>query len=198
MELMAEDCYHLINDIGIKPPIIVCGLSMGGYVTFALYRLYPQLFGGLILTSTRAAPDSAEGKTNREAGIKNVLEHGVPYIVDGMFTKLVSPKTIKNKPDLVSSIREIMLETSVNGVVGALQGMRDRIDSTPLLPHITCPTLIIHGEDDQLIPVKEAEVMEQSIPNSQLIILPEAGHLANMEQPDKFNQALVAFLDTLS
>jgi 3-oxoadipate enol-lactonase len=197
MELLAEDCFRLLTEIDIKQPVVVCGLSMGGYVAFALYRTHPQLFRGLILISTRAGADSPEGKNNRDAGIRNVTEHGVAFIADGMQTKLVSPSTITSKPELVHSIRSVMLETSVNGIVGALQGMRDRIDSTPFLSQISCPTLIIHGADDQLIPVSEAEAMKAQIPDSRLVVIPGAGHLANMEQPDKFNQAVEDFIDSI-
>ncbi len=197
MDLLAEDCYKLLDTLHVNAPVIVCGLSMGGYVTMALYRKYPELFKAMILTSTRSASDSAEAKVNRDAGVKNVHDHGVAFIVENMLAKLVSPFTYASNKSLVNSIEEIMLETSVNGVVGALQGMRDRPDSTPLLPQITCPTLIIHGADDQLIPVKEAELMHEQIPDSRLVIIPVAGHLANLEQPVKYNQAVREFILSL-
>jgi 3-oxoadipate enol-lactonase len=194
MDLLAEDCYRLLKHLKVKPPLVVCGLSMGGYTTFALFRKYPHWFTGMILTATRPGQDSPEGKVNRDAGIKNVREHGVTFIVDNMLPKLVSPVTYSSNPRLVNSIHDIMMETSVNGVVGALQGMRDRPDSTPLLSQVKCPALIIHGVDDQLIPVKEAESMHQQLPGSQLVILPQAGHLPNLEQPDLFNRAVHKFL----
>jgi 3-oxoadipate enol-lactonase len=198
MELLADDCQQLLEYLGITRSFVVCGLSMGGYVTMALYRKYPHLFAGMILTSTRPGADSPEGKANREATVKNVRERGVSYIVDGMLPKLVSPVTLASRPQLVSSIRRIMLETSVQGVVGASQGMRERPDSTTSLSHISFPVLIVHGADDQLIPLSEAEAMRQKIPNSQLVIIPEAGHLPNMEQPEKFNQVVGEFIQALA
>ncbi len=197
MDMLAEDCQQLLDASGIKPPLVVCGLSMGGYVTMALYRAYPQLFAGMILTSTRAGADSPEGKANREVAVKNVREHGVAFIADGMLPKTVSPLTLASRPQLVSAIRDIMLETSVNGVIGALQGMRDRPDSTSLLAATSCPVLIVHGADDQIIPLKEAQAMQSQIPSSNLIAIPQAGHLVNMEQPEKFNQAVREFLQAL-
>jgi 3-oxoadipate enol-lactonase len=198
MELLADDCKRLLDELKINPPILVCGLSMGGYVTLALFRKYPYIFKGMILTSTRSGPDSPEGKANRETAIQNVHDHGLAFIVDSMLPKLVSPVTLKSRQNLVNIIHTIMLETSVNGVVGALQGMRDRPDSTPLLTQIECPVLIIHGADDQLIQIKEAELMNQQVSKSRLVVIPQAGHLPNMEYPDKFNQAIVDFIRSLS
>ncbi len=197
MDLLADDCRRLLDDLDIKPPIVACGLSMGGYVTMALFRKYPKLFKGIILTSTRPGPDSPEAKANRDAAIRNVQDNGVAFIAENMLPKMVSLVTFSSKPNLVNSIRDIMLETSIQGVVGALQGMRDRPDSTPLLHQIKCPALIIHGADDQLIPLHEAELMNQQIPNSRCAVIPEAGHLPNLEQPDKFNQAMRDFILSL-
>jgi len=198
MDLLADDCIQLLDIVNIKSPIVVCGLSMGGYVTMSLFRKYPHLIKGMILTSTRSGPDSPEAKSNRDLGTQNVRDHGVAIIVESMLPKLVSPITISSQPNLLKIIRDIMMETSMNGVVGALQGMKDRPDSTPLFPHIKCPALIIHGADDQLISYREAEVMNQRLPDSRLVILPEAGHLPNLEQPERFNQAVLDFILTLS
>lgn len=194
MDLLADDCKRLLEDLNIKMPILVCGLSMGGYVTMALYRKYPDVFKGIILTSTRPGPDSPEAKANRESSIKNALEQGASYIADNMVQKIVAPETLSSKPDLVKIIHKIMAKTSVQGIVGALQGMRDRPDSTPMLSKISCPVLIVHGTDDQLIPIKEAEMMHQVIPNSRLVKISAAGHLPNLEQPEIFNQAIRDFI----
>lgn len=194
MDMLADDCKRILDDQQITTPLIVCGLSMGGYITFALYRKYPELFEAMILTSTRPGSDSAEAKANRDASIKAALERGSIAIADAMIQKIISPTTLTTKPELVETIHEIMANTSTFGIVGALQGMRDRPDSTQILSKINCPVLIIHGEEDQLIPIKEAESMEQQIQNSRLIKIPQAGHLPNMEKPDDYNQALRDFI----
>jgi 3-oxoadipate enol-lactonase len=198
MDLLADDCKRVLDALHIKSSVIICGLSMGGYVTMSLYRKYPELFSGMILTSTRPGPDSPEVKANRDASIKNVLEHGADFIADNMLQKLFSPVTPTTNPNLVNMVHRIMANTSVQGIVGALQGMRDRPDSTPLLTQISCPVLIIHGTDDQLIPMKEAELMAEQIPNSHLIKIGYAGHLPNLEQPDIFNQSVRDFLISLA
>lgn len=198
MDLLAGDCKRLLDGLNIKSPILVCGLSMGGYVTMALFRKYRQLFKGMILTSTRSGADSTEAKQNRDASMKNVREHGVSFIVENMLPKSISPRTLTLNPNLVNSIRDIMMETSIQGVVGALHGMRDRPDSTPFLSQINCPVLIIYGADDQLISTHEAELMNKQLPDSRLIVIHEAGHLPNLEQPENFNQALRDFILSLS
>jgi 3-oxoadipate enol-lactonase len=92
----------------------------------------------------------------------------------------------------------MMASTSLTGVVGDLAALRDRMDSTALLAQIDKPTLILHGADDQLIPPAEAQAMGATIPNARLHILPEAGHLLNLEQPKAFNEAVRRFLLSLA
>jgi 3-oxoadipate enol-lactonase len=197
MDLLAEDCHTLLKEHDISSPIFICGLSMGGYVTMALYRKYPQLFKAMILTSTRPGADSPEAKANRLASIRNAEQYGASYIAEGMLEKIVSPVTLTSKPELVAGINKIMSKTSVQGIVGALLGMLERPDSSETLAKVTCPVLIIHGIDDQLIPIKEAESMQQLIPGSQLVKIPAAGHLPCLEQPEIFNRAIRDFLTSI-
>jgi 3-oxoadipate enol-lactonase len=197
MEMLAHDCVGLLEHLAIRPPVVVCGLSMGGYVAFELYRQYPELVAGLILVATRAGADSEEAKANRDNAAENVRANGVPALVEGMLPKLLAPQTAAADPALVDVVRAIMLATSPEGAVGALQAMRDRPDSTPTLAEIDVPTLIIHGRDDQLIPLAEAEAMHQAIKGSRLVALPDAGHLPNLENPELFNDAVIDFLEEI-
>jgi pimeloyl-ACP methyl ester carboxylesterase len=197
MDLLANDCKVLLDELNITEKVVVCGLSMGGYVAMAMYRNFPRIFKGMILTSTRPGPDTPEGRSNRDLAINNVRQYGSSSIADSMLPKLFSPVTLSTNPNLIKSIHSTMINTSVQGMIGALQGMRDRPDSTPLLAKISCPVLIIHGTDDQIIPMKEAELMSQQIPKSRLVKINNAGHLVNLEQPELYNQALLEFLNTL-
>lgn len=191
----ADDCARLLDHLGLEGPVVVAGLSMGGYVAFEFCRRFPERVGGLILASTRAGADSAAGKEGRDKAAGVAIAGGAAAITADMLPKLLAPAAYEAEPDLVEFVREMMLETSTDGIVGALSAMRDRPDSTPDLPALEIPTLILHGQDDQLIPVSEAEVMRDGIPGAELVIVPGAGHLPNLEQPDIFNEAMREFLE---
>lgn len=197
MDELAEDCRALLAALGVKQRVVLCGLSMGGYVAFAFYRRFPERVAALILTATRAGADSAEGRANRDKMIALAQEQGVSAVVDALLPKMFAPATYEAQPDLVQSLRLIMNRTSLEGVYGDLAGIRDRPDSTPALADINVPTLILHGADDLLIPPSEAETMRDGIKAATLKILPGAGHLLNMEQPQLFNEAVRDFWQTL-
>jgi pimeloyl-ACP methyl ester carboxylesterase len=197
MEMMADDCMGLLDSLGIQEPVIVCGLSMGGYVAFEFYRRFPDWVAGLILTSTRAGADDEAGRAGRDAMIANVRKSGVEAVSRAMLPKLLGPDSYTHNELLVNFVREMVDSSSVEGLVGALEAMKTRPDSTPMLGNISVPVLIIHGEADQIIHVSQAEAMREAIPNSRLVVLPGAGHLPNLEQADAFNEAVWDFLQSL-
>jgi pimeloyl-ACP methyl ester carboxylesterase len=197
MDLLADDCAAVLNSLGVDKPVIVCGLSMGGYVAFALYRRHPSLVRGMILAATRAGADSPEAQENREKAAASVEENGIQDVVDGMLPKLMSSQTYTDRPEMVNQVKSIMDQTSSQGMVAALMGMKTRPDSTPLLGEIKVPVLILHGADDQLIPLSESELMHSRIKGSQMEVIANAGHLPNLEQPEEFNQAVIRFLNLL-
>ena len=197
MDLLADDVNSFLDAIGITEPIVLCGLSMGGYVTFAFYRKYKARLAGLILAATKAGADTEEGKANRDKAAATAREQGASAIAASMLPKMLAPKTYKSKPNLVAHARGMMESTSVDGMVGDLMGMKERPDSTRTLAEIDLPTLVLHGADDQLIPAKEGQAMHAAIKNSKLQLLPDAGHLLSMEQPELFNEVARGFLATL-
>ena len=197
MEMLADDCIAFLDRLGIVNPVIFCGLSMGGYITFALYRKYPQRVQGLILVSTRTGADSPEAKGNRDKAISLAEKEGTPAIVRLMLPKMLAQSTYTNRPELVESVRSILQSASVPGITGALGGMRDRPDSTPFLTQITVPVLLIFGEQDQFVTRFEVESMRDAIRYAKLHTISNAGHLPNLEQPAIFNQLVRNFLAAL-
>jgi pimeloyl-ACP methyl ester carboxylesterase len=197
MDLLARDCAGLLDVLGITQPVVVGGLSMGGYVTFAFARSFPERVRGLILAATRAGADTPEGKANREKSAALARAQGPAAVAGAMLPRMMSPKTYETRQPLVELARRIMETASVEGIVGAQLGMKDRPDFTSLLSTIEKPVLILHGADDSLIPVAEAEAMQHAMRSSRLVIVPEAGHLLNLEQPGIFNRAVMEFLASL-
>lgn len=197
MDLLADDCFALLQDLGEENPVVVCGLSMGGYIAFSFYRRHPQQVAGLILAATRAKPDSPEARDNRDKMAAKADEQGASAIAEDMLPKMLSPRTIATNPELVQRVKHMMANTSVQGIKGALMGMKSRPDSTETLTEIDLPTLILHGDDDQIIPRREAEDMRAALRDGELRVLPQAGHLLNLEQPELFNQAVREFLNKL-
>jgi pimeloyl-ACP methyl ester carboxylesterase len=196
MKMFSDDIAGLLDYLNISQPVVVCGLSMGGYIALDFYRRYPEQVAGLILTATRAAADSEEGKAGRDQAVATVEAEGTAPIVAGMLPKLLAADSYKDD-ELVDFVKEIMEGASTEGVVGALQAMRDRPDSTPTLSKIKVPTLIIHGEEDQIVPIAEAEAMFRAIENAEMVVVENAGHLPNLERPDVFNDAVADFLEEL-
>jgi len=197
VDLFADDLNDFLDGLKINQPVVICGLSMGGYVTFAFYRKYATRVAGLIFAATKAGADTAEGKAGRDKAAATAQEKGVEAIAEAMLPKMFAPATYQSNPALVASAKAMMESTPLHGVVGDLAALRDRPDSIPTLATISVPTLVLHGADDQLIPAKEAELTQAGIKNSRLGLIPNAGHLLNLEQPEAFNQAISDFLTSL-
>lgn len=193
LDLLAEDVRALLGHLRIERAA-VAGLSMGGYLSFELYRQAPALFRGLALCDTKASADTDEGKAGREKFAQTTLEKGLSWVADEMV-----PKLLKADPDpaAVKEVRRLIQDGTPAGVAAAQRGMARRIDSTPTLARITCPTLVIVGAGDTLTPPAESEKMAAAVKGARLVKVPGAGHLANIENPDAFNAALTAFVDGL-
>jgi len=197
MDLLADDCAAVLDTLGADEPVVVCGLSLGGYVSFALYRRRPQLISALILAATRPGSDSDQAKALREKTIADTKLHGPQPVLDNMLKILLAPDTYKLKPELVKNLADIISLTSTEGILSALEGMKDRSDSTIILGQINIPALIIHGAQDQIITLNESESMASGVKNSSLEIIPGAGHLPNLEQPEMFNSIVSDFLASI-
>lgn len=193
IETYAQDIAALLDVLNIQR-IVFCGLSMGGYIAFAFYRLFPQRVQALVLADTRAQADTPEIRQAREEQITLIDREGTTALADVLWPRFLAPENAERDPALVREVRAMIEGASARGAIGALRAMMDRPDSTPLLPQITCPTLIIVGEQDSVTPRADAELMAARIPQAKLKVIAGAGHLSNLERPDDFNQALRAFL----
>ena len=177
---------------------VIGGMSMGGYVTFALYRLAPERFSGLVLVDTRATADNDQQKDGRRKMMVTARERGAAAIAEEMLPKLLGDTTKRERPEVAATVRRLIEGTRADTIGGAVEAMMNRPDSTPLLSRMALPTLIVCGEEDVLTPPSDSEAMHQAIAGSRLVLLPRAGHLSSLEAPEAFNQPFRAFLESQS
>jgi len=192
--IYAADLAALLDAFGVDD-VVLCGFSMGGYVAFEFLRRWRHRVRALVLVSTRAEADTAEGRRGRDAAAALARESGAGAIADSMLPKMLTPATINGSPDLVERTRAIMAATPVAGIAGALSAMRDRPDSMELLESLEgIPALVIVGEEDQLTPPDRARAMAEAIPGARLVVIPGAAHLTTMERAVEVTAAMKKFL----
>ena len=187
----------LVQQLQIKEPIILGGLSMGGYTALAFARLFPESLRALILCDTRAEADTEEGKAGRDKMIASAQSEGAAPVVEQMLPKLLGETTRKDHADVMESVRTLALKQTPTAIANALRALRDRPDSLDLLPQIKVPTLVVVGEEDTITPLSMAQTLADKIPNAELAIIPRAGHLSNIEQPETFNRVVREFCRSL-
>lgn len=197
MDELAMDVEHVLDSLGVAEAVIG-GVSMGGYLTFALFRRAPGRFRGLVLANTRANSDSEDAKEGRRKMLALVERGGPPAVADDMLPKLLGATTHRERLEVVRRVRSLIEANSTEAIEGAIGAMLTRPDSRPMLSQIRCPTLILAGEEDPMIPISAAEEMHRAIGGSRLVTIPRSGHLAVLERPDEFNRALGGFLENLA
>ncbi|HEU4649666.1 MAG TPA: alpha/beta fold hydrolase [Gemmatimonadales bacterium] len=197
MATYADDLAALLDTLGVERAVL-CGLSMGGYVVFEFLRRWRGRAAGIVLVDTRAEADGTEAKRVRDAHAAQAREKGAAAIADAMLPRMLAPSAAATKPELVERVRALMAATPVAGIVGALGAMRDRPDSTALLPTLTdLPALVITGAEDQISPPASGAAMAAAIPGARFVTIAGAGHLATLEEPAATTAALRTFLDGL-
>jgi pimeloyl-ACP methyl ester carboxylesterase len=194
MEQFADDLAGLLDAIAAGQRVVLCGLSMGGYIALAFCRKHSARLRGLILCDTRAEADAPEAAAARLETADRVLGEGPGFLADAMLPKLLAPQTLAERPEMVAAVRKMILGTDPRGIAASLRGMAQRPDSTPLLPAITCPTLVLVGQEDKLSPPEQMQALARQIPDAQFAVIPNAGHLAPVEQPAPTTAAIEAFL----
>jgi len=196
MDQYADDVAMLLRGLGLERAIIA-GLSMGGYVAFALWRRHRSLVRGLVLADTRAGADTDEGRDKRRALADVARARGAGAVADAQITGMLGKTTREKRPALIDEVHRMLESASVEGIVGALEAMMWRVDSMEALATIDVPTLVVVGDEDVLTPVSEAELLHRSIRGSRLEVIANAGHVSNMERPAAFNHVLTEFLASL-
>lgn len=193
IDQFADDVAMLLRGLGIDRAV-VAGISMGGYVAFALWRRHRALVRALVLADTRAGADTDETREKRRALVEVARTRGAGAVADGQITGMIGKTTRDKRPALSDEVHRMLASASVDGIVGALEAMMARVDSTDTLATIDVPTLVVVGSEDVLTPKSEAEILHDAIRGSRLEVIEQAGHVSNLERPAAFNHVLSEFL----
>ena len=177
------------------PRFALAGLSMGGYIAFAMMRQAPERIAKLALLDTSARPDTPEGKAGREKFIAMAAAGKLTDVVETLTPRFLHRSRHKDET-LIRVIRDMAADTGAEAFIRQQKAIMSRADARPLLASIRCQTLVLVGEGDELTPPELAKEIAGGISGAKLTLVPECGHLSTIEKPEAVNAALAEWLST--
>lgn len=193
LEAMVDDLFAVMDSLHLQKPVL-CGLSMGGYTALRAAERETERFRGLILCDTRSEADSDAARARRAELIQKIDAEGMERFASDM----VAATFAENAPTRIPDVYEAALKEASSqnplGVKNCLLAMASRSDTTAFLARIRFPVLLVVGEKDALTPVAEMKAMQRKIAGSQLVVVPDAGHMAPLERPEVVTGAMREFL----
>jgi pimeloyl-ACP methyl ester carboxylesterase len=193
LAVLAGDVVALLDRLELDTAV-VGGCSMGTYVAMAVLRAAPQRVSGLLLIDGRQTADPPQGKENRLAMAERAERDGVAWVAEEMPEALLGPTTLERRADVVDTVRHLLADVTPEGLAWAQRAMAARPDSTGVLREADIPALVIHGEQDALIPVDAARALAELMPRAELVVLEETGHLPPLEAPAEVTSTVSAWL----
>jgi pimeloyl-ACP methyl ester carboxylesterase len=198
MDRLADDLASLLEILGIRDRVVLCGLSMGGYVCWQFWRRHAARLCALVLCDTRAAADTVEAAQTRRETADRVVQVGAAFVAESMVDKLFSPHSRAHRQEMIRATQDVIRKTAPQGIAAALRGMAERPDSSGILGQIDLPTLVVCGRHDTISTVDEMRGIAAQIPQSQFVEIADAGHMSPLENPQQFNAAVRSFLSTIA
>ena len=193
IELFVDDLFALMDHLKV-PKAILCGLSMGGYIALRASEREPGRVLGLMLCDTKAEADTNEGKVKRMNSIKFVQQNGMKFYAQDYVKIVFAPPAFDQRAEAVKAIQSIVERTAPLSIFGSLIALAARTDTTAHLANITVPVTILVGEKDTVTPVAAAQQMKDRIKGAEMFVIPNAGHMSNLENPTEFNKHLTDFV----
>jgi pimeloyl-ACP methyl ester carboxylesterase len=188
----ADHVARLLDQRGIERAVIG-GLSRGGYIALAFARRHASRINALVLCDTNAGLDDEQGKRSRYQMAERLEKEGVGFVADIMLPRLLGDTSFRERCELVEEVRQWILAQDPGAIAAAAIGMAEREDSRPMLSSINVPVLAMAGQQDNAHETTRA--IAERVRHGQFVSIPRAGHLSNLEQPEKFNQALRKFIE---
>lgn len=194
MEMLADDLAKLLDALSVTQGVALCGLSMGGYIAWQFWQRHRSKLSHLILCDTRVIADAEEVARGRLQLAERVLAQGPTAVADSMLPRLFAKSTAQQRPELVDAIRQVMLANPPEGIAAALRGMAQRKDFSAIVSQIAVPALVLCGEHDEISRVEEMRGFAATMPNARFEVIPNAGHMAPLENPAAVNTLIRDFL----
>jgi pimeloyl-ACP methyl ester carboxylesterase len=194
--VFAADLVALLDRLELDQ-VVVGGLSMGGQIAMEFAHQHPERLRGLLLADTFAQGETPEGRATRNAMADRLQREGMAGYADEVLTKMITPANAAALPEVAAHVLGMMRGAPPEGAAAALRGRALRRDYRATLPAVAVPTLVVVGAADEYTPVADAELIAGLVPDARLVVIPDAGHLPNLERPEEFNHHLGAFLTTL-
>ncbi len=194
MERYAADVAALLDGIGVDEPVVLAGFSMGGYVAWQFALNYPERLRGLMAIDTRAAADTDEARAVRLEMADSIHRMGIEPVVRAMTPKLFAATSLKERPEAVASVQEILRSSSPAAVAAAQRGMAGRPDVTGRLGEIGVPSLVVCGAEDAISPPAEMRSIAEGLPEAEYVEIAGSGHMTTAEAPEQVNAAMAGFV----
>lgn len=193
MSLFSDDVIALLDHLEIDRAVIG-GMSMGGYILLNILERYPERVIAACYITTRSTSDSDAAKAGRLALLERTKRDGTQSMAELSTATLLTGETLRRNPELVSTVYRWMTSVDIRGIEGALHALLDRKDYSSLLGNFDLPSLVIGADQDSAVQPEDLRILSEGLPNSELCVIPQAGHMANLEQPETFNNCLLRFL----
>lgn len=195
IDAMADDVAAVLDARGVRGPVVVCGISMGGYVALAFARRHASRLRGLVLADTRAEPDSDASKKSREGSIARVRGGDLAGYLESLLPVQLGETTRRERPDVVDRVRALTRDTDPRAIVQAQEALRDRPDARPGLASLRVPTSVLVGAEDTVTPPDVVRPLADAIAGASFDVVPGAAHFPNLEQPEAFRSAVVRLVE---
>jgi 3-oxoadipate enol-lactonase len=197
IDLFGDDLITFMDKLDLNK-VIICGLSMGGFIALNAYGRFPDRFEALILCDTQCIADTPEVRRKRYQVMEEIAVDGVKNFNEGFIKSVFHEDSLADKVDLVEKLRSVVFSNSQHIIIMGLTALAERSETCSILSEIVIPTLIICGREDEVTPLSQSQFMNANIEGSVLHVIDNAGHVSNLEQPDAFNSILLDFLSALS
>ncbi|GAA1274818.1 alpha/beta fold hydrolase [Saccharothrix xinjiangensis] len=193
LSAFADDLVALLDGLGLER-VVLGGLSMGGQIAMEVHRAHPDRISAMILADTSPEADTPAGRRTRRAVAERLLREGLAPYADEVLDKMITPRNVRDLPEVAAHVLRMMRGTSPGGAAAALRGRAERPDYAESLAEVSVPVLVVVGAEDEYTPVEVVRDMHAVIPGSTLAIIDGAGHLPNLERPEAFNEVVGRFL----